>query len=975
MITNIPLPKYSRPAFASRGTLDRLLKVARHEVNMPFEYFEAVEWVYALRLAQFYIKNMIKSGRTVSKDFVYVLKHLHVFMPPDFVQQWEKDCVWKDLNIDPSCLMYYEKILESNKPSDLYIAHTQYQEEIWGQWVANTNPNIICSILGYSENVWRGWAESLTDSDTGYYKITQQLGPLMGLGGKQTHIWGMWEEWITQPKPYLEQLVKLMGSEARVWFPALAETFDCSTHMISDLFGLNGILVKNKLYKELHLYKGAPYMPWDYNSPSFQDCITDLWKTVRVKDPVKDTLNWDYIVEPFDELKGDQQNWPSLSQYNPQWLDSFQLPMPASFFVVGSPGSGKHTLVRQLLQESGKTGYVLKKASKESLDIAQWILKDKNAVLIVKNTSVLNEEYFKEFLSKTTLSVIALLPASSVSSLNTNVLQRFHHVVDLDELPYTTRLKLAEHYFSDKTLALKIARSLKFPSEIARCAAVCQQTANYSWEQAQKVIKTFSKIQPMSVDYITVLDENDEHLPQLGQSKVWENMFVSLGTAFENPQKCKQLGGNPPKGAVLWGPPGTGKTLFARHLAKKLSATCLSVDCAKVKTHIKEMFDVVRSYAPCIVLLDEATELLGYPAVKEYTLALTSQLDGVENLEGVMFIATTNKHPLYLHAPLLRSGRLSEIHHIDVPQTPERARIWEVYLKDKQLDRPLEEVVTLLNRVSRGFVGADIKETVRKVVEKMMLKGSEIFDTKDLLRACDDLMWAAPNGRDTVCPEERWATALHEAGHALLAWHGGFEVSRVTIRSRGGAAGSVQFDAPENHYRQSKKHLAQKVQMFLGGIAAEQAVLQSYGQGGSSDLAGVRQLLQDAFAHNGLGYAGACAVPNGLGQEGVWTEMVREEVEMECRHWANELFQQSVLWLQKNEELLKDMATTLMNEYDLCLDDLGVFEQRVKALPPEDVCIPKWVGSPSSGYVPPVKTASILSDPLLTTLHQTKKEV
>ncbi len=96
---------------------------------------------------------------------------------------------------------------------------------------------------------------------------------------------------------------------------------------------------------------------------------------------------------------------------------------------------------------------------------------------------------------------------------------------------------------------------------------------------------------------------------------------------------------------------------------------------------------------------------------------------------------------------------------------------------------------------------------------------------------------------------------------------------------------------------------------------------------------------------------------------------------MECRHWANELFQQSVLWLQKNEELLKDMATTLMNEYDLCLDDLGVFEQRVKALPPEDVCIPKWVGSPSSGYVPPVKTASILSDPLLTTLHQTKKEV
>lgn len=935
-----PLPQYSRPAFACRNVLQRLDRMGRNENAQPLDVFEAVGWVYALRLVKCCVGDRAKTGKTLSGDFLKVLKHLCVFAPPTFVYEWEKNRVWDDYAVNPEMKKYFTSLLDEGNPSDLYCCENSYQEKIWEEWLEHSSTEEVLSVLDYSENVWVEWVRALPQNDGPYYLAAQHLQNMMGFSPQEAHIWGMWEEWVAQPKPYFKELAELMGKASQHWFMAFAHMLQCPIDMLGKFFGLKGVLVEKGLYKPQLVGAGYMFMPWAEN-PSVDECLTDLWKTLRVKNPASATLNWEHLIAPLPPMSEEQQKWPALTLDNPSWVETFNLPVAVSILIVGGPGSGKNTLTQQLLLGAQKDGYITQNTSKEGLDLAQWFLKDKNAVLIVDDIELIKSKHFKEFMAKKTISVVVRCDLEQATKLSPSLLHRFQHVIDLSDLSYTTRLHLAKNYFQEKTLALKVARAVKTPSEIARVGTVCAQTGDYSWEQIQKVIATFKKLQPPSVDFISILDEDGlEKLPELGKSQIWDNLFDVLGAAFNDPQRCKELGGQPPKGAILWGPPGTGKTLFARHLAKKFSATCLAVDCSKIDENVKEMVDIARAYAPCVVLLDEANPILAEK--HKDTLAFTSQLDGVQDLEGVMFVATTNWQPWMIHSPLMRSGRLSEVHYIGVPQTPERGRIWEVYLKDKKLDRPMAEVIALLNRVSKGFTGADIKEVVRKVVEKIMLKDNDVFETKDLLKACDNLMWENPNGRDTICAEERWSTALHEAGHALLAWRGGFEVSRVTIRQRGGSAGSVQYNKVEGYYRQSKKDLAQTVQVYLAGIAAEYAMLGAYGQGGSSDIAGVRNILQDAFAFNGLGAAGPLSVPRGHGQDGVWTEMGREEIEWECRHWAKELFDETVQWLTMHQDLLKEMATQLIQEFDMCLEDLLPFEKKCQALPQTPTHIPQW---------------------------------
>lgn len=941
---SFPLPPYARPAFGCRNVLQRLERMSRNENAQPLDVFEAIGWVWGLRLATHYVNECLTKGQAVSVDFLKVLKNLCVFAPPSFVNEWEKKRVWEKYSVRPEMQKYFTRLLDEGNPSELYCCENSYQEKIWEEWLNNSSDQDVLSLLQYSEKTWVDWVRALPQNDGPYYHAAHQLQGLMDFSPQETHIWGMWEEWVAQPKPYFKEFAELMGSSSHSWFMAFAHMLQCPVEVISKFFGLQGVLVEKGLYKPQLVGAGYMFMPWAKN-PSVDEWTTDLWKTLRVKNPASPTLNWEHLIAVLPKVSEKQQLWPSLTQDNPEWNETFALPMAVSILIVGGPGSGKNTLTKQLLQEVQKDGYVLKNESKEGLDLAAWFLQDKNAVLIVDDIKVVKEKHFKEFMIHKSISVVVRCDWEQAKALPTSLVHRFEHVIDLSELSYPTRLRLAENYFKDKALALKVARAVKLPSEIARVGTVCQQMGDHSWKQVEKVIATFKKLQPPNADFISILDEEDSALPPLAQSPTWDNLFEVLGAAFNDPQRCKNLGGQPPKGAILWGPPGTGKTLFARHLAKKFSATCLAVDCSKLEDKVKEMVDIARAYAPCVVLLDEANPIIeGFPTPNKDTLAFTSQLDGVSDLEGVMFIATTNRSPMSIHSALMRSGRLSEVHHIGVPQTPERGRIWEAYLKDKTLDRPLNEVIALLNKVSKGFTGADIKEVVRKVVEKIMLKNDNVFETKELLKACDNLMWANPNGRDTICAQERWSVALHEAGHALLAWRGGFEVSRVTIRQRDGAAGSVQYNKVEGYYRQSKTDLAQLVQVYLGGIAAEQAILGAYGQGGSSDIAAVRSVLQDAFAFNGLGHAGPLSVPVGMGQKGVWTEMGREEIEWECRHWAKELLEETVQWLAQHQDLLKEMACYLIKEFDMCLDDLAPFEQKIKDLQCVAVTPPCWNG-------------------------------
>ncbi|PSQ16726.1 AAA family ATPase [Halobacteriales archaeon QS_8_69_26] len=181
------------------------------------------------------------------------------------------------------------------------------------------------------------------------------------------------------------------------------------------------------------------------------------------------------------------------------------------------------------------------------------------------------------------------------------------------------------------------------------------------------------------------------------------------------------------KGVLLYGPPGTGKTLLAKAVANEADSNFISVKGPELLSKwvgesekgVREVFSKARENAPTVVFFDEidsiATERgqqTGDSGVGERVVSqLLTELDGLEELEDVVVIATSNRPDLIDNA-LLRPGRLDRHVHVPVPDREAREAIFAVHTRDK----PLADSVDLadLARRTEGYVGADIEAVCRE---------------------------------------------------------------------------------------------------------------------------------------------------------------------------------------------------------------------------------------------------------------------
>ncbi|MFC7199051.1 CDC48 family AAA ATPase [Halospeciosus flavus] len=181
------------------------------------------------------------------------------------------------------------------------------------------------------------------------------------------------------------------------------------------------------------------------------------------------------------------------------------------------------------------------------------------------------------------------------------------------------------------------------------------------------------------------------------------------------------------KGVLLYGPPGTGKTLLAKAVANESQSNFISVKGPELlnkfvgesEKGVREIFEKARSNAPTVVFFDEIDAIAaergrgaGDSQVGERVVSqLLTELDGIEDLEDVVVIATTNR-PDLIDSALLRPGRLDRHVHVPVPDDEAREAILEVHTRNK----PLAEDVDLeaIAERTKGFVGADIQALVRE---------------------------------------------------------------------------------------------------------------------------------------------------------------------------------------------------------------------------------------------------------------------
>ncbi|MFB6074925.1 MAG: CDC48 family AAA ATPase [Haloarculaceae archaeon] len=206
-----------------------------------------------------------------------------------------------------------------------------------------------------------------------------------------------------------------------------------------------------------------------------------------------------------------------------------------------------------------------------------------------------------------------------------------------------------------------------------------------------------------------------------------ERLRETIQWPLEYPEVFDTLDMQAAKGVLMYGPPGTGKTLLAKAVANEAQSNFISVKGPELlnkyvgesEKGVREVFSKARENAPTVVFFDEIDSIAtergsgsGTSNVGERVVSqLLTELDGLEEMEDVVVVATTNR-PDLIDSALLRPGRLDRHVHVPVPDEEARRAIFDVHTREK----PLADGVDLdrLARRTEGYVGADIEAVCRE---------------------------------------------------------------------------------------------------------------------------------------------------------------------------------------------------------------------------------------------------------------------
>lgn len=218
-----------------------------------------------------------------------------------------------------------------------------------------------------------------------------------------------------------------------------------------------------------------------------------------------------------------------------------------------------------------------------------------------------------------------------------------------------------------------------------------------------------------------------------GLTEVKKRLEASFLAPLRNPELRALYGKSLRGGLLLYGPPGCGKTFLAKAVAGELGAAFLHVSLADVldmyigqsERNVKELFEVARSSAPCVLFLDELDAIGGKRSLNRSSGARTTvnqlltELDGVgSDNEGVFVLAATN-HPWDVDPALRRPGRLDRTLLVLPPDRDAREAILRTHLRD----RPVERIDTRrLAKATEGFSGADLAHLCESASENALME-------------------------------------------------------------------------------------------------------------------------------------------------------------------------------------------------------------------------------------------------------------
>jgi cell division protease FtsH len=337
---------------------------------------------------------------------------------------------------------------------------------------------------------------------------------------------------------------------------------------------------------------------------------------------------------------------------------------------------------------------------------------------------------------------------------------------------------------------------------------------------------------------------------------------------LRDPLRFGRLGGRAPRGILLSGPPGTGKTMLARAAANEAGAPFLSVSGSSFQekfaglgaARVRRLFAEARKLSPCVIFIDEV-DALGRQrgrsndsasADQDQTLnQLLVEMDGFDQLSGVVIIASTNR-PDILDSALTRPGRFDREIAVNLADARGREEILKVHARGLQLETGLD--LQWIARGTPGFSGADLANLLNEAAIAATRDGADAIGRKHVEHARDKILMGAERHGFMMDEDERYATAVHEAGHVAvgLAVKNGDPIHKVSILPRGRALGVTQSLPERDRLMKKREYLEDQIAMLLGGRAAEQLLLDTMTAGASNDIERAVEIARKMVAEFGM---------------------------------------------------------------------------------------------------------------------------
>jgi len=281
--------------------------------------------------------------------------------------------------------------------------------------------------------------------------------------------------------------------------------------------------------------------------------------------------------------------------------------------------------------------------------------------------------------------------------------------------------------------------------------------------------KAFIEVTPSGMREVFIENPDVQWESVGGLEVVKRELQEAIEWPMKYPALYNKLGHKMPRGILLHGPSGTGKTLLAKAVATQSEANFVSVRGPELLSKwvgesergIREIFRRARQASPCVIFFDEIDSIAparaqgGETAVTERVVSqLLTELDGMENMHGVVVLAATNRVDM-IDPALLRPGRFDKIIPIELPDLASRKSILEINIKDiPAVTDPadpnyvnLDEIAKMTDKLSGADVASITNAAVSLVIHEHLDRNP---DVKEIEKQASEARVTMDNFREAV---------------------------------------------------------------------------------------------------------------------------------------------------------------------------------------------------------------------------------